>query len=533
MASSASPQGLATVVLESESDFEGFRQAARRLLAQGFAPDQVVWTVVGRAEADLLADAPAHEAAPDAAPDAAPESAPAAASAATPLRVGPAFLGLCEQAMLHREPARLALMYRLLWRLQREPGLRDDPLDPDMTRLHRMAQAVRRDIHKMRAFVRFREVARTDGEGAAEPPLHVAWFEPEHHIVEANAGFFMRRFAGMAWAILTPERCLRWDGHELQCLPGASRQDAPSADSGEALWLTYYQSIFNPARLKLRAMENEMPRRYWRNLPEATLIAPLAAAAAERSTAMIERAPVDVRRRIPIAPVPVPASAQGSATSAVSARDSSPEAGGDVARDGLRAEAGDTLEALREAALACRACPIGALATQTVWGEGPKGARLMLVGEQPGDREDLQGRPFVGPAGQLLMRALADLGWPRQSVYLTNAVKHFKYEPRGRRRIHKSPAQKEADACLHWLEAEIAQVRPQALVALGATAARQLLGRAVAVTKERGQWLLRDDGLRVLVTLHPSALLRMEPVQFDAAYNAWLVDLRQGDDATA
>jgi len=175
----------------------------------------------------------------------------------------------------------------------------------------------------------------------------------------------------------------------------------------------------------------------------------------------------------------------------------------------------------------CRDCPIGAGATQAVPGEGPADARLMLVGEQPGDQEDLRGRPFIGPAGQLLDRALAQLGWPRDALYLTNAVKHFKYELRGQRRIHKTPAQQEAAACLQWLEHEIGLLQLQAAIALGATAARALLGREVAVTRERGQWLQRPDGLRVLVTLHPSALLRMDTGARYAAFAAWVEDLRQ------
>jgi len=180
----------------------------------------------------------------------------------------------------------------------------------------------------------------------------------------------------------------------------------------------------------------------------------------------------------------------------------------------------------REAASGCRECPLGYHATQTVWGEGPVRAPLMLVGEQPGDQEDLQGHPFVGPAGQLLDRALKELGWSREALYLTNAVKHFKFEMRGKRRMHKTPAQREAAACLHWLESEIEHVKPQAIVALGATAARQVMGRPVPVLAHRGQWLQRDDGLRVLITLHPSALLRvLEDRQ--AAYEAWLADLRQ------
>jgi uracil-DNA glycosylase len=162
-----------------------------------------------------------------------------------------------------------------------------------------------------------------------------------------------------------------------------------------------------------------------------------------------------------------------------------------------------------------------------VFGEGAIGARLMLVGEQPGEREDLAGRPFVGPAGALLERALALLQWPREALYVTNAVKHFKFEWRGKRRMHKTPAQREAAACAHWLEDEIALVRPAAAIALGATAARSLAQREVRVLAERGRWIERPDGLRVLVTLHPAALLRGDPGERERAFEAWLADLRQ------
>jgi DNA polymerase len=189
------------------------------------------------------------------------------------------------------------------------------------------------------------------------------------------------------------------------------------------------------------------------------------------------------------------------------------------------ARAQRALAELSAATNRCRECPIGAHATQSVVGVGPLPARLMLVGEQPGDQEDLQGLPFVGPAGQLLERALARLSWPREAVFVTNAVKHFKYELRGKRRIHKTPAQREVAACLHWLEDEIALARPEAIVAMGATAARSLLARAVAVTSERGHWLARDDGRPVLVTLHPSALLRVLPSEREAAFERWLADL--------
>lgn len=186
-----------------------------------------------------------------------------------------------------------------------------------------------------------------------------------------------------------------------------------------------------------------------------------------------------------------------------------------------------TLAELKAATMACRECPIGEFATQSVIGEGRLQPKLMLVGEQPGDQEDLQGHPFIGPAGKLLARALEAAGIPREQTFVSNAVKHFKFELRGKRRIHKSPAVREIAACHHWLEDEIALVKPAALVALGATAARSLLGRAVPVTAERGHWLARPDGREVLVTLHPSALLRVDPEQREAAFEAFVVDLRQ------
>nr|WP_315246250.1 UdgX family uracil-DNA binding protein [uncultured Albidiferax sp.] len=479
-----------TVQLASEDDVPGFRAAARRLLAQAVEPGRISWHVASAAEGDLFAQAAAEGDAPAA------SDTPGAV-----LKLPAFFVTLCNRTALHADPARFGLLYRLAWRLLREPGLRHDLLDPDRMQAEQMARVVRRDMHKMTAFVRFRPLAAPTDDGWGV--THVAWFEPGHHIVEATAPFFARRFAQMPWAILTPERSARWNGQQLAFGPGAQKSDAPPADANERLWLTYYENIFNPARLKLAMMHKEMPRRYWKNLPEAVLIQPLTALSAQRSGQMLEQAASEPTHRRPAASIAL-------------RLDQRPEV----------AEAPGTLAALRQATERCRACPIGQHATQAVHGEGPLGAPLMLVGEQPGDQEDLRGRPFVGPAGQLLDRALAQLGLPRAALYLTNAVKHFKFEPRGKRRIHKTAAQQEATACLDWLEHEIALVRPAAAVALGSTAARALLGRPVAVASERGQWLQRADGLRVLVTLHPAALLRMDSRDFDTAFAAWLDDLQ-------
>jgi DNA polymerase len=188
------------------------------------------------------------------------------------------------------------------------------------------------------------------------------------------------------------------------------------------------------------------------------------------------------------------------------------------------------IEALRKATDACRECPIGERATRSVMGEGPLHAVLMVVGERPGDKEDLAGRPFVGPAGMLFDRAIAELGWHREQIYVTNAVKHFKFELRGKRRMHKTPAQREIEACHHWLESEMMLVRPKALIALGGTAARALLHRPVAVMRERGHWQEDPSGRPVLVTLHPSALLRGDPAEREPAWRDWLHDLSRASE---
>jgi DNA polymerase len=268
------------------------------------------------------------------------------------------------------------------------------------------------------------------------------------------------------------------------------------------MWLSYYASIFNPARPKSKAMRAEMPKRFWHNLPEAQLIAPLLAGAEERTREMIAKAPTRpaIRRG---AKHPDPAAAEE------------------------RAEAADDLLQLKREALECRACPLWAPATQTVFGEGPKKAPILLVGEQPGDQEDLAGRPFVGPAGKILDRALADAGLDRSRAYVTNAVKHFKFEPRGKRRLHKKPNVGEIRACAPWLEGELALVSPKIVVMLGASAAQAMLGRSAPVMKQRGRVLDLPGGQHGLVTVHPSYLLRLQGQdERHEAYQDFVNDLR-------
>ncbi|MDF1601841.1 UdgX family uracil-DNA binding protein [Mesorhizobium sp. YIM 152430] len=455
---------LQTVHLSSQTDFPAWRDAARRLATNDIPPADIVWNV-GESD-DLFAD------------DASlPEVAPQVA-----LNVPREFIDRAEAVICHSDPARFALLYRILVRLRADPNLLKIASDPDVMKLNEMEKAVRRDIHKMRAFVRFVEI----GEG--EDARYAAWFEPDHFIVERNAPFFVRRFTGMKWAILTPKGTAEWDGESLTIGPPASKADAPAADATEDLWLTYFTNIFNPARLKVKAMQAEMPKKYWKNLPEAALIPDLIRGADRAAREMIER--------MPTLPAPHHAKVQEKYWSAKEAT-AAPEA-----------PAGSLDEARRQAE-GCRRCPLWRDATQTVFGEGPHDARIVFVGEQPGDREDIAGKPFVGPAGKVFNDVLDEAGIDRRITYVTNAVKHFKFEPRGKRRIHFKPNVVEVLACRWWVEQELGLIQPDLAVALGATAALSLLGRAIPVTKLRGEVLTRDDGLRVFITIHPSFILRI------------------------
>jgi len=475
-----------TVSLASQTDFAGWRDAARALALNGVDPADVSWTVDGDDAGDLFASPASTAGLPP---------VPAKAE----LRVPRRFVDLAEAVICHSDPARFGFLYRILWRLQREPHLLSVATDPDVRKLEEMEKSVRRDIHKMRAFVRFRRIADQAGERFA------AWFEPAHFIVERNAPFFVRRFTGMRWTILTPQATADWDGTNLAIGPGASKSDAPAEDAAEELWRTYFRSIFNPARLKVKAMTAEMPKKYWRNLPEASLIPNLIAGAEKSAREMIER--------MPTMPAPHHQTVQ-----AKHWKNRLEETGTDGADAASIAE-------LRQAAAGCRRCPLWRDATQTVFGEGPENARVVFVGEQPGDHEDIAGKPFVGPAGRLFDAIIEDAGIDRATTYVTNAVKHFKFEPRGKRRIHARPNAGEIEACRWWIDHELKLISPDLVVALGATAAQSLLGKAVPITKMRGQTVTREDGLKVFLTVHPSYLLRLPDDAKAAERGRFLADL--------
>ena len=466
---------MSRVVLAHEVDWEGWRGAARRLALEGVVPERVTWSV--GSPGDLFGDAVAE---------------PAGVAAGGTFNVPRALVALAETVIQHSDPARFGLLYRLVWRAHGgEKHLLELATDPEVQRAQRLAQSVRRDTHKMRAFVRFREVNEPEGL------RYVSWFEPDHFIVEANAAFFVRRFATMVWSILTPYRSVHWDGTALRFERGAARSEVPDDDRLEAYWRAYYSSIFNPARLKIGAMTSEMPRKYWRNLPEAAAIPELIRGAAARVAAMVEQ---------PVISPPRPTRAHVRAEPAV---------------------AGSALARAAQEIQECRRCPLWEPATQAVFGEGPADARIVFVGEQPGDQEDLAGRPFVGPAGQLFDRAMAEAGLDRAQAYVTNAVKHFKFEVRGKRRIHAKPGTVEIVACSAWLALEREELRPAVTVMMGATALRAVLGRAGSVLRERGRAMELPGGGVGFVTVHPSYLLRLPDEEAKAReWGAFVADLK-------
>lgn len=449
-----------------DPDFISWRDKARPLAQAGTPPEDIAW-ISAREQSFAFAD---DEPLPE-------------LNELKPIRVPQAFIAKAQLVAAHRDPLRWPLLYRLLWRLNYEnPQLLDIAADDDVRRLDVWSKQVSRDIHKMHAFVRFKKVHDDIGE------RYVAWHRPDHFCVQLGTPFFARRFSTMRWAILTPDESAFWDGKELTFGPGVPKQlSDPGYDDTEDLWRKYYASIFNPARIKVKAMKKEMPVRHWQTLPEAKLIEELLAQAPERVEQMVKMQPPSAAAHLPEI---------------------------------------KTMAALAQAAKGCRACDLYRCATQTVFGMGPTDAEIVFVGEQPGDQEDLAGEPFIGPAGQLLSKALAEIGIERDQVYLTNAVKHFRYKQEGKRRIHQKPSSASVAACKPWLVAELDLLRPRVLVCLGVTAAQSVVGRLVRMEEERGKFFASRWAEKTIITTHPSSILRtMDDAERALAYQRFLADL--------
>lgn len=452
--------------------YEQWRSRARELLRLETPPSEVIWTdAVEQQNAlpGLFEDTPA----------------PPPPVNKTVQRVPKEFLELAPMVACYRDPQRWALLYRVLYRITHgEHDLLHVEVDDDVRQMRLMEKAVNRDLHKMKAFVRFRKV--TDADGGEE---YVAWHRPEHHTLELGAPFFVRRFGVMRWAILTPEISAYWDQQALHFGPGVPQSKAPAPDTLEDMWRSYYAAVFNPARLKLKKMKQEMPLRHWPTLPEARIIPQLVREAEGRVERMAAEQPRSATEYVPATP---------------------------------------SLPVLRDAVQACQGCELYQHATQAVFGEGPTETQVMFIGEQPGDEDDMKGKPFSGPAGRLLDQAFAAAGIDRTQVYITNVVKHFKFSERGKRRIHVKANSVEAAACRPWLEAELAVMQPKLIVCLGATAAQAIMGRAVTISRERGEFRPHHLAREVFITMHPSAILRVPDADAqEQEYGRFVADLKR------
>lgn len=468
--------------------FEQWRTHARQLLTRDIHPSDIFWGEQDDSLFAVSADSSEHVET-----ESQHESATRNRSATKNHSVPKDYLSLAERVAAHRAPDRWERLYRVLWRLTHgERHLMTIETDDDVHRLLMMRKAVDRDIHKMKAFVRFRRV-ESEPESSE---TYVAWHRPDHRIVRLAAPFFSRRFSGMNWTILTPDESVTWDQSSLTYGPGVSPAAAPKHDELEELWKTYYASIFNPARIKVKAMKAEMPVRHWKTMPETELIPDLLQKANSRVDSMIDQA-------------------EGFKETATHFFPSS-----------------RSLDQLAIAASNCTACDLHCDATQTVFGVGPATASIMVVGEQPGDQEDCRGIPFIGQAGEVLDHAFAQASLKRETVYITNVVKHFKFKQtfddsgQPKRRLHQKPSSREIYACRPWLEAEIDCVKPDVLICLGATAAQAILGRDFRITSQRGTFWPTDWCDKTIASWHPSAILRMvDPQRRQQMHDDLVADL--------
>jgi uracil-DNA glycosylase len=376
-------------------------------------------------------------------------------------RVPREFMDLAISVSAFREESTWSLLYRSLYRLVFEENrLLDNPLDADVMELQARAKLVSRDIHKMKAFVRFKEVQSEEGT------IFMAWHNPDHRIIRLAAPFFKDRFNGMKWIIMTNDETANWNGEELTFSEGVPKEKAPTFDDKEDLWKTYYKAIFNPARIKISAMKKELPVRHWKTLPETELITSLIQEAPDRLEEFYES-----QRKAPEVQY-------------------------------------STLTEMNSALAKCRACGICEKATAPVAGLGPVNPKMMIIGEQPGNEEDLQGKPFIGPAGGVLNDALKRVGLERTDMYLTNAVKGFKYLPKAHMRWHKGASISEITTCKSWLKKEIELVKPDTIVCLGRSAALSIVGKMVKIEDVRGRWFESAFAKNTIILPHPASILR-------------------------
>ena len=434
-------------------DFPQWRQQARLALANGIAPEAIHWQDARQAEGGLFGcdqELDAEE--------------PAVTTAAdSTVRIPASFLQTLRRLAAVSYEDRWNFLYKLLVRVSREgAGLLTDPLDEDAQQVRSWLKELHRDSHKMKAFLRFRQ--KSDN-------FYTARYEPQHFVLQDLQEFFCKRFASMNFVIETPWERLAYIGgegqHEWTREPWQGIED----DAMDELWLTYYKHTYNPARMNLKATLAEMPKKLWKNMPETKLIPELLAGSAAAVAEMIDKAPLS----LPFDP-------------------------GEV----------KSLAELQQYLQGCRGCALSHGFGNAVPGDGAPAASIMLVGEQPGDKEERQGSVFVGPAGQVLDEALAQCKLKRESLYITNAVKHFRHQNGPTGRIHQRPAQSSVHACRPFLMSELRLVRPQVVVCLGLTALKSFFGSLARLDQPVQSLDFGWGPIAFVASCHPAAILRSD-----------------------
>ena len=467
-----------TIRLRGETDWEGWRLATRRLILAGIAPQELSWAVDGGPN-DRPADAvPSDDAPADRSPTPVSPALGSPASGSPPPGSG-------ASAVPTGDPPSESASFQVPRALVSLASLALQARDPDrfgllyslLWRVNAGEKLLQDDtdpdlltLRQMALAVRaeahrMRTNLRFLPVPEGQGSRYLGWFEPAHFVLPANAQLIVRRFPHLALSIVTPDGAAHWDRSSL--LFGAGLRHVDDDAALQAWWQTQHEVLLRQATTDV-------------SIPEAEAL--------------------DEVPRPPDQPALGPV---------VLHHEPDP---------GLRQSA--------DQARSCQRCPLHQAATQTVFGEGPADAAVMFVGEQPGDQEDTIGRPFVGPAGQIMDRAMQQAGLDRRDVYITNAVKHFKFTPRGKRRIHQTPEVPEIQACSFWLDIERAHIRPRLVVLMGGSAARAGLGRAVTISRERGRPIRTADGHTLFVTVHPSFLLRVpDPAAKAREYDAFVRDL--------
>ncbi len=433
-------------IISHDETFDTWRKHARSLLEEKIHFNDVVWQAANCGSFFDHVDAGPRKKHSD-------------------IKIPREFMEEAQFVSAFRDGSTWGLLYKLAFRIVYEnKNLMELALDDDVLDFQRRLKLVSRDLHKMKAFVRFKEIKKDDQS------FYMAWHRPDHRVLKLSAPFFTDRFNGMNWSIFTEDESMSWINNKLEFGPGISQKDAEAFDETEELWKTYYASIFNPGRVKVKMMKSELPVRHWKTLPETELIDQLIAEAPARLDAFYESQRPSAMQWVPDHDV--------------------------------------TLSELKTALPNCRACEICPKATAPIFGEGPMNAEIVFVGEQPGNDEDIAGSPFVGPAGKLLTEALSAAGINRRDVYLTNAVKAFKWKQHEGGRLHRNPTSNEISTCRPWLKKELEIIKPKILVCLGASAAQSVFGKMMKVGDSHGQIFQTSFCETTIILSHPSAILR-------------------------